>query len=144
MFGFSRAVEYALIALIHLAELGHKAPVSVNAIAEKEGLPRDYLSKIMPTLVGEKIVRSVRGIGGGFVLARHPAEISLLDVARSVEGTVEVAKCMGTEDCCPLYRRCRLIPVVDAVQGGLSRVLDGISLADALAWELAARDSDDP
>ncbi|MAE71331.1 MAG: hypothetical protein CME06_12800 [Gemmatimonadetes bacterium] len=134
MFGFSRAVEYALIALINVAKKGRGAPVSVASIADAEGLPRDYLSKIMPTLLHQGIVRSVRGIGGGFILAQDPSEISVLEVVRSVDGAVEVAKCLGTEECCALHHRCGLVPLVSIVQIELSKVLERITLADAMKW----------
>ncbi len=134
MFGFSRAVEYALIALVNIAKKGRDAPVSVASIADAEGLPRDYLAKIMPTLLDRGIVRSVRGIGGGFILAQNPSEISVLQVVRSVDGAVEVAKCLGTNECCALRHRCTLVPLVSVVQTELSQVLERITLGDAMRW----------
>ncbi len=78
----SQTSEYALRAMVFLAMQNSAA--TGQGIAEVTKVPPGYLSKIMQQLVKSKLVNSQRGIGGGFVLARTPAEISILDVVNAV------------------------------------------------------------
>ena len=68
--------DYASRALLSLALHGAETPTSVRDIAERTGLPQPYLEQILLALKGAGLVRSKRGVGGGYVLARPPAEIS--------------------------------------------------------------------
>ncbi len=80
-------VDYALVALIELAT--HDAlgkPMKVVEIAHRQGIPDRYLDQIMTTLRRFGIVRSQRGSKGGYLLARSPKQITLLDVMISIEG----------------------------------------------------------
>ena len=63
-------------------------PTSVKEIAERTGLPQPYLEQILLAIKGAGLVRSKRGVGGGYVLARDPAEISVADVLAAVDGHI--------------------------------------------------------
>lgn len=78
--------DYAARALLSLALHGDERPTSVKEIAERTGLPQPYLEQILLSVKGAGLVRSKRGVGGGYVLARDPAEITLADVVGAVEG----------------------------------------------------------
>ena len=78
--------DYAARALLSLALHGEERPTSVKEIAERTGLPQPYLEQILLALKGAGLVRSKRGVGGGYVLARTPGEITLADVVAAVEG----------------------------------------------------------
>ena len=67
--------DYAARALLSLALHGEGAPTSVRDIAERTGLPQPYLEQILLALKGAGLVRSKRGVGGGYVLARPPADL---------------------------------------------------------------------
>ena len=136
MFAFSRASEYALLALLNMARRGASAPVSVATIAEEEALPRGYLSKIMPQLMKEGIVGSSRGTGGGFVLRCDPASITLRQVVMAIDGPLQVARCVEQDDTCSLFDRCAVTGVMRSVQHRISDVLEEFTLADALGREL--------
>jgi Rrf2 family iron-sulfur cluster assembly transcriptional regulator len=70
--------DYASRALLSLALHGDAlGPTSVRDIAERTGLPQPYLEQILLALKGAGLVRSKRGVGGGYVLARTPEEITL-------------------------------------------------------------------
>ena len=70
--------DYACRALVSLALHGDgEGPTSVRDIAERTGLPQPYLEQILLALKGAGLVRSKRGVGGGYVLAREPASITL-------------------------------------------------------------------
>jgi len=78
--------DYAARALLSLALHGEERPTSVKEIAERTGLPQPYLEQILLAVKGAGLVRSKRGVGGGYVLARPPADITLADIVAAVEG----------------------------------------------------------
>src|SRR5499426_4437114 len=79
--------DYACRALLSLALRQEEGgPTSVRDIAERTGLPQPYLEQILLALKGAGLVRSKRGVGGGYVLARPPEEITLAQILAAVEG----------------------------------------------------------
>jgi Rrf2 family protein len=122
---FSQTVEYALRAIIHLAYEAPDARTTAQ-IAEATQVPKDYLAKILQDLVRAGIVTTRRGVGGGVSLARGPAELTILDVARGVEpeSVKRYLTCpLGLKDhgarLCPLHRRLDdAVALVEAAFGG--------------------------
>jgi Rrf2 family protein len=82
------ATAYALRALVHLAGHGDGRLLASAAVAEAEGLPVKFLPKVLNPLVGAGVLHSARGPGGGYLLARPPKSITLLEVVEAVEGPV--------------------------------------------------------
>ena len=80
--------DYAARALLSLALHTEEAPTSVREIAERTALPQPYLEQILLALKGAGIVRSKRGVGGGYVLARDPGDIRLSEIVRAVDGPI--------------------------------------------------------
>src|SRR6187401_2608776 len=81
--------DYASRALLSLAlHTDDEGPTSVRDIAERTGLPQPYLEQILLALKGAGLVRSKRGVGGGYVLARDAEEIRLSDVVSAVDGPI--------------------------------------------------------
>src|ERR1700723_2261357 len=81
--------DYASRALLSLAlHGGVVVPTSVRDIADRTGLPQPYLEQILLALKGAGLVRSKRGVGGGYVLARPPEEISLAQIVSAVDGPI--------------------------------------------------------
>src|SRR6187399_1622027 len=79
--------DYAARALLSLALHGSDRPTSVKEIAERTSLPQPYLEQILLSVKGAGLVRSKRGVGGGYVLAHEPEEITLADIVDAVEGS---------------------------------------------------------
>src|SRR3546814_15317507 len=80
--------DYASRALLSLALGGVDTPVSVRDIAARTGLPQPYLEQILLALKGAGLVRSKRGVGGGYVLARSPEDITPGDIVSSADGPI--------------------------------------------------------
>jgi Rrf2 family iron-sulfur cluster assembly transcriptional regulator len=80
--------DYASRALLSLALHGAETPTSVRDIALRTALPQPYLEQILLALKGAGLVRSKRGVGGGYVLARPPEEISLAQIVSAVDGPI--------------------------------------------------------
>src|SRR5665811_437848 len=82
--------DYASRALLSLALHEHEGagPTSVRDIAERTGLPQPYLEQILLALKGAGLVRSKRGVGGGYVLALEPEAITLSQIVSAVDGPI--------------------------------------------------------
>jgi len=83
---FSLQAQYAICGVFDLAYNGHGDPVPVQVIGERQAIPARYLEQIFQRLRRAELVNGKRGPGGGYVLARAPAEITLRDVVEAVEG----------------------------------------------------------
>lgn len=81
--------DYACRALLSLTlHAGEPGPTSVRDIADRTGLPQPYLEQILLALKGAGLVKSKRGVGGGYTLARLPEEIRLNDIISAVDGPI--------------------------------------------------------
>ncbi len=125
--------DYAARALLSLAlhsETVH--PTTVREIADRTGLPQPYLEQILLALKGAGIVRSKRGVGGGYLLARDPAEITLAEIVRAVDGPITLGD-FGephTAGACDHEGQCVLLAVWNNVGSAMRSMLEGFSLAD--------------
>ena len=83
---FSLQVQYAICSVFDLAYNGQGEPVQVRVVSERQSIPARYLEQIFRRLRQAELVVSKRGPGGGYTLARSPAQITLRDVVEAVEG----------------------------------------------------------
>jgi Rrf2 family protein len=127
--------DYASRALLSLALHAETAgPTSVRDIAERTGLPQPYLEQILLALKGAGLVRSKRGVGGGYVLARSPDQISLSDIVSAVDGPI-VAGDFGephTDGACDHEGQCVLLAVWADVGDHMRNYLEAATLADCV------------
>jgi Rrf2 family protein len=125
----SLTAEYALRAVSFLA-VEHDQPRTVHQIAEATQVPPDYLSKVLQELSKLGLVRSQRGLYGGFTLVREPPELTVLEVVRAVSPLHRI------EDC-PLHREghgpgklCPLHQLLDDATAYIERSFAGATIAD--------------
>jgi len=85
----SRTVAYAVRATLQLAQNQSDVPVPCSKLAATGKMPERFLLQILRNLVTHGILRSTRGVDGGYSLTRSPAEISLLDVIEAIEGPMD-------------------------------------------------------
>ncbi len=97
---------YGLRALLDIALHSNGKPVSVREIALRQDISAFYLKQIILSLQMADFVRSIRGKGGGFVLAKLPSEIRLDDVLRSLERKLTLADCVDHPGICPKVKYC--------------------------------------
>jgi Rrf2 family iron-sulfur cluster assembly transcriptional regulator len=125
--------DYASRALLSLAlHDGGGQPTSVRDIAERTGLPQPYLEQILLALKGAGLVRSKRGVGGGYVLARSPAELTLGQIVSAVEGPIQAGDFGEPHQngACDHEGQCVLLAVWSDVGEYMRRHLDSFTLAD--------------
>lgn len=136
--------DYASRALLSLAlHADDGRPNSVRDIAERTALPQPYLEQILLALKGAGLVRSKRGVGGGYVLARSPEEITLADIVGAVDGPIAAGD-FGephTNGACDHEGQCVLLSIWADVGERMRTHLGSIRLADIaqmsrgeLAW----------
>lgn len=96
----SKSAEYAIQAVHRLAFVSHPGPVPASELAERVGVPANYLSKLLDTLRKEGLVEATRGRGGGFSLAREPSDISLAEVIEPFDDDLLQRRCLlGRPEC---------------------------------------------
>lgn len=134
----SARTEYAIRAMLSLAEAtrGGTGPVSVDALATGQDLPRKFLEAIVSDLRRSGLVTSTRGSRGGYRLTRDPADISLGDVFRAVDGPLAEVRGLRPHETRYEGVAEHLATVWVAVRASLREVLDETSLAAVLSGEL--------
>jgi Rrf2 family protein len=131
--------RYGLRAMLLLAKVPKgSAPMPMSRIAEEAQVPRKFLEIILTDLRGAGLVESTRGKQGGFHLAQAPHLISFGDIIRVIEGPLALVPCVSRT----AYKRCKdcsdeatcaIRRAMMDVRDDTARILDGRSLADALA-----------
>ena len=133
---FTTQAEYGLICALHLARFGGERPVAARELAEAEHLPADYTEKILRRLRQAGIVSAVRGVSGGFTLARPADHVSVKDIIDATEGSTFEINCtahpVDTERC-DETATCSIRPVWLALRQRIDSLLSDIKLADLLA-----------
>ena len=89
MFTISSKTNYGIAALTELALNYGEGVVQIKEISHRRNIPQNYLEQIFNRLTKQGIIRSVRGNKGGYMLAKTPADISLLNIIESLEGDIE-------------------------------------------------------
>lgn len=122
---------------MHLSREYGKGPVLISRIAESERIPQKFLELILLELKNHGFLRSKKGKGGGYFLARSPEEIPFGSVIRSLEGPLAPAPCVSqtayhTCEECTDEAACGIRPVLKEVRDAIAGVLDRTSLKDAM------------
>ncbi|MGM0615537.1 MAG: Fe-S cluster assembly transcription factor [Pseudomonadota bacterium] len=91
--------RYAVTAMLDLAINAGISPTSLGDISQRQGISLSYLEQLFARLRRAGLVKSVRGPGGGYLLARPASEISVSLVIDAVNETVDATRCHGLSDC---------------------------------------------
>jgi Rrf2 family protein len=103
---FTKAEEYGIIGMIHLARQPRGAVVSLSEISKIENIPDKFLAKIFQNLTKSDLVKSHRGVRGGFSLAKTPRKITMGEIIRSVQGEEDPMKCVLKHHVCDKVAAC--------------------------------------
>jgi Rrf2 family iron-sulfur cluster assembly transcriptional regulator len=125
--------DYACRALLSLAlHIDEPGPTSVSDIARRTGLPQPYLEQILLALKGAGLVRSKRGVGGGYVLARPTNEIRLSEILSAVDGPISLGD-FGEphqDGACNHEGQCVLLAIWKEAGEMMRRHMEGFTLAE--------------
>ena len=128
---FSRTVEYAMRAMVALAA-GDGRPMTTRQIAETMKVPQSYLSKVLQSQVRAGLVHSTRGLRGGFVLAKKPEDLNMMDILNAVSPYKRIETCPldqegHSSELCPLHSR------LDQAMAMVQEAFEGTTLAEILS-----------
>jgi Rrf2 family protein len=134
----SQKCKYALRALLVLAREQDRDVLLIGEIAERERLPKKFLEAILLELKRHGIVRSRRGRGGGYALAKPPDVITFGQVVRLMDGPLAPTPCVSVnfyQRCtdCPDEAACEIRLVMRRVREAIANTLDHTTLKDAMA-----------
>ena len=104
--------RYALRVMLDLAEHGNEGYIPLKDIAKRQAISDKYLESILKSLVKQKMLKGLRGKGGGYQLTRTPAEYSVGEILEVAEGTLAPVAClMDDAEDCPRANQCRTLPM---------------------------------
>ena len=142
----SKRTKYALKALLALTEHRGDQPVRIADLARQERIPRKFLELILLDLRNQGLVRSQKGKGGGYLLARDPRKVYVGQVVRLFDGPLAPVPCASQTAyvrCadCANEAACGVRLAMKEVRDATARILDRLSLASLARREIAARPS---
>lgn len=120
--------RYGVRLMLALARNYGKGYVYLKDIARGEGMSEKYLSKITISLRGRGLINSSRGVRGGYILAKAPAEITLKEVVDVLEGDTPLVDCVRDKSVCARAAVCASRDVWVLLDGKISEVLNAINL----------------
>jgi Rrf2 family protein len=128
MMGLTQKTEYAIRGMLYVARLENSQSSSLDLIASEMKVPRSFLAKIFQILAKKGLVRSSRGVGGGFTLARPPEQITLCEIVEAMEGPIMPNQCLMGEGACSFQKTCTVHPVWRRVQSVTRGILQEVTL----------------
>jgi len=131
MLRISRLADYGTVILTYMA----KAPqvrVSAPNIAQATHLSAPMVSKILKILAHANLLVSTRGVKGGYMLARAPGQITVIDVITTLDGEMALTACTGVEQDCDLKDICHIRANWQVINSAIYRALGSITLADMI------------
>ncbi len=137
----SRKCDYALRALIRMVERGTDEYQGIADIAREEEIPLRFLEQVCLALKNAGILSSKSGPSGGYRLRRDPADVSLVEVVRIIDGPVAPARCVShtAYESCPREGKCKLQPVLAEVRDAIAQILEGMTLASVAERSVVRR-----
>jgi Rrf2 family protein len=126
----SRTVAYAVRATLQLAKSESTTPVPCSRLAAEGEMPERFLLQILRNLVTHGILRSTRGVDGGYSLTRSPTEVSLLEVIEAIEGPLETTEPISPG--LPIDTHTRLQQAMQEITSTARRQLEAIKLSQLL------------
>ena len=124
----TNAADYAIRSMLYIASLPEDRVVLRSEVADAQNVPSSFLAKILRGLSRAGLLRSSRGVHGGFALARPASEISLLDVVEALEGPMALTACIPDPDNCEYSANCPANAVWVNVQEKIAEALGSANL----------------
>jgi Rrf2 family protein len=128
MLRFTKRIDYALMAMLYIAERQDDAAVDVKRIADEFGIPAELLAKVLQRLAKGGLMVGRSGPRGGYRLTQAPSRVTVSQVIRALEGPVAIVSCMRHD--CAQASRCTLRKPARKLQAAITDLLDTMSLAE--------------
>jgi len=122
--------KYGVKAMMDLAVHNGVTPVSIKSISQRQGISEYYLEQLFAPLRRAKLITSIRGAQGGYVLAKEPKDITVLDIMNILEGPVDISDCL--EDGCTNMDVCATRVLWKKIKDSIDTVMESVTLQDML------------
>lgn len=129
--------RFAVTAMIDLGLRQNSGPVTLAAISQRQQISLSYLEQLFGKLRRHELVESTRGPGGGYSLARSPAQITVADIILSVDEPIDATQCGGKENCLGEGSRCMTHDLWASLNVRMVEFLDSVSLQKLVEDQLA-------
>jgi Rrf2 family protein len=107
----TRQADYAVRAVLYLAQLGPEQRAATSQIAQEKQIPPSFLAKIVSQLSVAGLLQTSRGARGGVSLARAPQDISILEVVEAIDGPILLNECVASKGVCTFGDTCVMRPL---------------------------------
>lgn len=130
----TQEADYGLRVVLYLSKKGYGEKEDAPTIAEHEQLPLRFLLKLLRKLTAAGIIKSYRGVKGGYALNKLPEEITLRDVIEAIDGPIYVNRCMIDPSFCSANKstKCEVHCALNKIQSNLIKDLDKVSFKDLI------------
>jgi Rrf2 family protein len=135
----TRQADYAVRAVLYLAQLGQDRRASTSQIAQEQQIPPSFLAKIVSQLSVAGLLQTSRGARGGVSLARTPDQISILEVVEAIDGPILLNECVGENGACTFGDDCLMKPIWCDAQAELVERLNNTNFASFLPLQQVAQ-----
>ena len=129
--------RFAVTAMIDLGLRQTAGPVTLAAISQRQQISLSYLEQLFGKLRRHSLVESTRGPGGGYTLARSPADITVAEIISSVDEPMDATQCGGKENCLGEGARCMTHDLWASLNTKMVEFLDSVSLQKLVDEQLA-------
>lgn len=123
-----RNTDYALRAMVYLAEHYDEELASARQISQKGDIPYQLACKLLQKLHNAKLVESRMGPKGGFRLSRTLSKIHLLEIIEAIQGRIQLSRCLLGEDICPHQKSCKVRTKLAELERSINSYLDSVTL----------------
>ncbi len=132
---FTKAEEYGILGVVYLADKDINNITPLSEIAEAQDIPEKFLAKIFQSLSKTGIIRSHRGVRGGFSLSRQASDIGILDILEAIQGPYHLMKCTYNRNNCDKEGFCSLRELLIMAEDQLVSVFGKYTLDDLNNWQ---------
>ena len=132
---FTKAEEYGLLGILYLADKEQNIITPLSEISQAQEIPEKFLAKIFQSLSRSGLVRSHRGVRGGFTLGKRAEEISVKEILESIQGPYHLLKCIPEPVLCSKSESCSLRELLMIAENKLISVFAEHTLADLARWK---------
>ncbi|MEJ2049536.1 MAG: Rrf2 family transcriptional regulator [Calditrichota bacterium] len=132
MLRFSKKVEYALIALLHMARKPENELTSTKELSDQYHIPLELMGKVLQSLVRNGMVNSVQGVKGGYLLNEKIENLTISQVVRVVDKPIKIVKCIENHHLtdCGQILHCNIRSPMEILQEKLEAIFAGITVND--------------
>ncbi len=131
---FTKAEEYGIFGVLYLAQQPAGKITPLSEISESQSVPEKFLAKIFQSLSKSGLIRSHRGVKGGFSLGKPANEITIKEIVENIQGPYFLAKCLHNEEICEVAN-CPIKLLLEKAQTAITDVFSSHSIADLLEWQ---------